>query len=137
MLKSLCYGLSVTSFSNDLTDDADPNAAVVTSHEDSCEITLVKSTTSANESNGSDSESGRTARIGQAGNAMHAQMVGMALLHVLSCGATPSHEFQKLNSSLVNSTISVRVQSSPAQCLTPKLQQLCAMIKGTHGHRTW
>lgn len=130
VLKSLCYGLSVTSFSDDLTDDADPNADVVLSQEDSCEISCVNITTSAS---GPDSESGRTARIGQAGNAMHAQMVGVALLHVLSCGATPSREFQKLNSSLVNTAVSARVQSSPAQCLTPKLRQLCAMIKGTHG----
>ena len=129
MLKSLCYGLSVTSFSNDLTDDADPNADVVLSQDDSCEISCVNIRTPAC---GPDSESGRTARIGQAGNAMHAQMVGIALLHVLSCGATPSSEFQKMNSSLVT-TLSARVQCSPSQCLTPKLQQLCAMIKGTHG----
>ena len=68
----------------------------------------------------------RTARMGQAGNAMHTQCVGIVLAHVLSSGNRSLLQLQHENATRLTSSGSQN--STP---LAPGLMRMAAMVMGT------
>lgn len=113
VLPSLCHGLRLTSFSKDLSaEDAAPQAEAAGA-DARPPVDLWRACP----------DHGRTARIGQAGNAMHSEIVGLVILYVLSKGGAADPQATTRPNNAGQSRAGMCVVSGP-------LQRLAAVIRG-------